>query len=66
MCGAVARAARSQERENQRLRTGEQCGHCEKGHLRSRGPSGPPRSGKSGKNGAPHIGNEVPTQAGRT
>ncbi len=23
------------------------------GHLRSRGPSGPPRSGKSGKNGAP-------------
>ena len=24
------------------------------GHLRSRGPSGPPRSGKSGKNGAPH------------
>ncbi len=25
------------------------------GHLRSRGPNGPPRSGKSGKNGAPQI-----------
>jgi len=49
MCGAVARTARSQERETKAKRMRPPSLNDQRTPL-SRGPSGLPRSGKSGKN----------------
>ena len=44
-----------QQLRPKRLRNKARSGHGRHRHLRSRGPNGPPRSGRSGKNGAPQI-----------